>query len=104
LVPKNKEESQAILNEFLDSQFYPAVSSKCHEFKINSKECFPLNKRWNNASFAAFLTYEKKADVIEGLQKKLGVDLKGLFNWIEQRYVSFQDQKEVEDFSEYLTM
>jgi predicted aminopeptidase len=104
LLPKNKEDSQAILNEFLDNQFYPTVTNKCHEYKISEKECFPLNKRWNNASFAAFLTYEKRADDIEGLQKKLGVDLKGLFNWIDQRYLSFQNQKEVEEFSEYLTM
>ena len=104
LVPKSKEESRAILDEFLDTQFYPNITAKCQEYKIANKDCFPLNKRWNNASFAAFLTYEKKADDIEGLQKKLGVDLRGLFNWIDQRYLSFQNQKEVEEFSEYLTM
>jgi predicted aminopeptidase len=104
LLPKTKEESQAILDEFLDNQFYPAIKKKCSESKIVNKECFPLNKRWNNASFAAFLTYEKRADDIEGLQKKLGVDLKGLFNWIDQRYLSFQNQNQVEEFSEYLTM
>jgi predicted aminopeptidase len=104
LLPKTKEESQTILDEFLDHQFYPTIKKKCSESKIVNKECFPLNKRWNNASFAAFLTYEKRADDIEGLQKKLGVDLKGLFNWIDQRYLSFQNQNQVEEFSEYLTM
>ncbi len=104
LVPQNKEESEAILNEFLDKKFYPTILNKCQQQNISPKNCYPLEKKWNNASFAAFLTYEKKAQDLEGLQRKLGLDLKGYFRWLDQKYASFQNQKEVEDFSQYLMM
>ena len=75
---------------------------KCQALDIQPQDCFPLQRIWNNASFAAFLTYEKKALSLESLQKKLGLDLKGYYNWIAQRYVDFQAQSAVEDFEEFL--
>ncbi len=102
LLPKNKEESEVILNEFMEKRFKPEILKKCQELNIAPKACFPLEREWNNASFAAFLTYEKKSDDLEGLQKKLGLDLKGYYEWISKKYLEFKDQSEVSDFSLYL--
>jgi predicted aminopeptidase len=102
LLPKTKEEGEAILNEFLEDKFKVEVMKKCQALNIQPKDCFPLERKWNNASFAAFLTYEKKSNDLASLQKKLGLDLKGYYNWIAQKYDSFLNQREVEDFEVYL--
>lgn len=102
LLPKTKEEAQQILNEFMEERFKVEVMKKCQALDIQPKDCFPLNRTWNNASFAAFLTYEKKSNDLESLQKKLGLSLKDYYNWIVQKYEDFQNQSEEEDFEVYL--
>lgn len=102
LLPRTKEESQVIFDEFMEKRFKSEILKKCQEQNIAPKACFPLEKQWNNASFAAFLTYEKNSDDLEGLQKKLGLDLKGYFDYISRKYIEFKDQSEVKDFSLYL--
>lgn len=102
LLPRTKEESQAILDEFLEKRFKPEVLKKCQEINIPPKNCFPIERQWNNASFAAFLTYEKKSDDLEGLQKKLRLDLRGYYSYISKKYNDFKDQSEVTEFSKYL--
>lgn len=102
LLPKTKEEGEAILNEFMEERFKVEVMKKCQALDIQPKDCFPLERNWNNASFAAFLTYEKKSNDLASLQKKLGLDLKGYYNWIVKKYEDFQNQNEEEDFEVYL--
>jgi predicted aminopeptidase len=102
LLPKTRKEADLILNEFLEKRFKPSVLQKCQELNIPPKNCFPLERSWNNASFAAFLTYEKKADDLEGLQKKLGLDLRQYYNWICKKQDEFQEQSNVPEFSTYL--
>jgi predicted aminopeptidase len=102
LLPKTKEDSVLILDDFLEKRFKPQVLAKCQELNISPKNCFPLEKKWNNASFAAFLTYEKKSDDLEGLQKKLGLDLKNYYNFISKKYSDFKNQSEITDFSRFL--
>ena len=102
LLPKTKEDAKVILDEFLETKFKPEILKKCQEQNIQPKNCFPLEKEWNNASFAAFLTYEKNSNDLEGLQKRLGLDLKGYYNFIEKKYDDFKKQKEVDEFSSYL--
>ncbi|MBY0415422.1 MAG: aminopeptidase [Bdellovibrionales bacterium] len=102
LLPKTREEAETILHEFMEERFKVEVMKKCQALDIQPKDCFPLERNWNNASFAAFLTYEKKSNDLASLQKKLGLDLKGYYNWIAQKYESFQNQNEEEDFETYL--
>lgn len=102
LLPRTKEDAEVILNEFLEDRFKVEVMKKCQALDIQPKDCFPLERKWNNASFAAFLTYEKKSNDLASLQKKLGLDLKGYYNWIAKKYESFLDQSEESDFEIYL--
>lgn len=102
LLPKTRENADQIFYEFMEKRFKPEVLLRCQELNIPPKNCFPLEKQWNNASFAAFLTYEKKSDELSGLQKKLGLDLKGYYNWIAKRHLEFDEQTEVTEFSKYL--
>lgn len=102
LLPASKEDAEVILKEFMEDRFKVEVMKKCQALDIQPRDCFPLERKWNNASFAAFLTYEKKSKSLESLQKKLGLDLKGYYNWIASQHVEFQEQSAVEDFEEFL--
>ncbi len=82
--PKNKKESDALLADFIEKSFKPRVQKACKEIRF--KNCYPLSSEWNNARFAAYMTYEKKANFIESLQKKNKFNLKQLFNYLVKKY------------------
>jgi predicted aminopeptidase len=44
LLPKTKEDSVLILDDFLEKRFKPQVLAKCQELNISPKNCFPLEK------------------------------------------------------------
>ncbi len=102
LIPQNKDEANTILNDFLTNRFQVEVMKKCQSLDIQPKDCFPLERKWNNASLAAFLTYEQKTNDLVSLQKKLGLDLKGYYTWIVKKYEDFQKQSDTEDFEIFL--
>ncbi len=102
LKPKNPSEAQEILKEFSKDNFMPEVLKKCEHLNISHQRCFPLDKPWNNARFAAFLTYEKRANDIEALQKKLGLNLKDYYKYLVKKYEEYEKIDNKEGFSKYL--
>lgn len=76
---------------FLERDFPKAIQKKCDELKVN--HCWPLKMKWNNATFAAFNTYEKSQDKIKELGESFNGDLKKFFVFIESRYKSYQKKK-----------
>ncbi len=106
LLPKTAAEANLILRDFLENRFRVEIMKRCQELNVGPKSCFPLNREWNNASFAAFLTYEKKSNDLYSLQKKLGLDLKAYYTFIEKKYQDFEkgngNKDEVKDFEIFL--
>lgn len=102
LLPKTPQDSNSILEEFMEKRFKVESMKRCQELNVQPKSCFPINREWNNASFAAFLTYEKKANDLSSLQKKLGIDLKGYYNLIVKKYQDYQEQDKVQNFESFL--
>ena len=104
LVPKDKLESKKILDEFMEIKFMPEVRQVCLNLKISDDDCFPIKNTWNNARFAAFLTYENKSDDLEKLQTKLKLNLKEFYNYIVNKYEQYEnlDDKEKDGFSKFL--
>ena len=100
--PKNKNEAIAILDNFLEKKFKVEILKKCETLNIGPKNCQLLDKSWNNARFAAFLTYEKSSDDIEKLRNKVAPDLKNYFKYIEKKYSEYKNQNSGKDFSTYL--
>lgn len=95
----NKKQAQSLLQEFLSKEFNPTLKKTCHNLKV--KNCWPLTEGWNNARFAAFLTYEKKQEFLHKLQGSL--DLKQFYQFIKNSYKSYNiDDKGKKDFTEYL--
>lgn len=82
----SREELKRILDEFLKADFNPKIAHYCERQKIENERCWPLKRTWNNASFAAFLTYEQKAQRISELQSELNLDLLGLYTLLEKSY------------------
>ena len=101
-LPKNKDEANLIFNEFMTDRFSVEIMKRCQELDISPRDCFPLDRQWNNASFAAFLTYEKNTNDLERLQKKLGLNIKEFYNWLVNKYKEFENQNDEEYFDKYI--
>jgi len=100
LKPTTKIESEEILSKFLSKTFTPEVKNKCAQLGLSY--CFALKRKWNNASFAAFLTYEEKVDTIIALKKKYSSDLKEFFQYLQKSYKTYLITDSKESFQSYL--
>jgi len=95
-----KKVANAYLNFFLENEFKPAIAKKCQ--KLELKTCYPLKREWNNASFAAFLTYEKEGAKIKELFTHVGQDLKGFFHYIKAQYETYEEEDPEGSFTKFL--
>ena len=99
---KSSLQSKTILENFLEKKFFPEIKKKCNHLKINEGKCHYLKKSWNNASLAAFMTYEAKSDAIEKLRRIKKLSLFDFFHYIENRYLQYQKKLPKYSFSRYL--
>ncbi len=97
---EKKEAASVFFDSFMKGQFYPELESKCRELEVSY--CYPLKRKWNNASLAAFLTYEKKNISFEKLRNTLSLNLIDFYKYIENEYEKYQKQKGKVSFSDQL--
>ena len=100
-----KSKAKNILNRFIEKQFYPSLLQHCKQYKIHP--CYPLRqKNWNNASLAAFLTYESEEEKIRNLYQQLkkekNLSIKEFFFYIKDQYKNYRNKKKAPSFGEYL--
>jgi len=100
-IPTKKKADEELSN-FLDNKFKPEVKKTCEELKIQENFCYPLKRKWNNASFAAYLTYENKLTKIETLRERKNLDLRAFFNYIQARFQVYEKTSQEGDFSSFL--
>ncbi|HAZ13721.1 MAG: hypothetical protein A2X86_16575 [Bdellovibrionales bacterium GWA2_49_15] len=93
--------AQEIYLEF-EKEFKQEGRQMCAEGKIADEDCLPLERQWNNAAFAAFLTYDQESDRIRALHKKLKLALPQFLQYLESTYKKFKDDGPDEDFVAYL--
>ncbi len=86
---------------FVDEVFKPDLRALCHRLELPNEDC-EFKHKWNQASFAAFLTYEEEQDFLGSIQSRMKMDLKDLLKWLRKEYKSFKDQDKIESFTEYL--
>ncbi len=100
--PLDRTMATEIITEFLRTRFYPEIRKTCDNLKALEDECYPLKREWNNASFAAFLTYEKKANQLEILMQKKQMNLRNFYQFLVKEYDTFKESSTELPFSEFL--
>ncbi len=97
------EKADILTKRFVSEVFRPEVQSFCVKVGLPTDEC-ELKDDWNQARFAAFLTYEEEQDFLEKLKLQLNLDLKQYLSWLRIEYKLYSDQKTVSNFTDYLKM
>ncbi|OFZ25277.1 MAG: hypothetical protein A2381_18850 [Bdellovibrionales bacterium RIFOXYB1_FULL_37_110] len=100
--PAGMMEAAVMLESFLKDDFYPEMENFCQKNQIDQKDCFPIRSKWNNASFAAYMTYEKNIEQIRNLHEKTNKNLKDFFEYLVVEYEKFKKQDAKETFAEFL--
>lgn len=98
----SKQEYSNVLASFIKNRFSPEVSKLCTQIGINLTECYPLKKKWNNASLAAKMTYSQKVNKIEELRQVNNYSIRELFNFINQKHTKYKKLDLDSTFFEYL--
>lgn len=99
-----KDAAQGVLDNFVQNTFLPAVRKFCADKKLTDRSCYPLNLKWNNASFAAFMTYEKDIDFVKMIKEQEKLDLRQLLAMVKNDYEKYRKESnpDEESFSYYL--
>ena len=97
-----KESSNRILKKFMDDVFRPQIEAKCTELNIPLNGCSALKTKWNNATLASYLTYEKNLNSIELLRERKKLSLKEFFQFIHGQYRKYLDKSPNISFSKFL--
>jgi hypothetical protein len=95
------EKADVLTQRFVTEVFRPDILSFCHKVGLPDDEC-EIKEEWNQASFAAFLTYEEEQDFLEKLKSQNSFNLKQYLSWLRMEYKNFDDQKQIENFTDYL--
>lgn len=95
----SKGKAQEGLNIFLSDTFFPKVKALCKSISLD--KCWPLTQKWNNAKFAAYMTYSKEQNLLEKLHKKTKLNLKDYLTYLEKQYEVYKDSDE-ESFGLFL--
>ena len=75
----------------------------CAKLHLEESEC-ELKDIWNQASFAAFLTYEEEQDFLTDVKKSKNLDLKDFLSWLKNEYKIFVKQNKITSFTDYLKL
>lgn len=97
------EKADVLTQRFVAEVFKPDLTSFCYKIGLPVDEC-EIKEEWNQASFAAFLTYEEEQDFLGKLKSQNSFDLKQYLSWLRMEYKNFDDQKQIESFTDYLKM
>src|SRR5690606_19894289 len=95
------ESADQLTNRFVTEVFKPEVKDSCKKLELPERDC-ELKTDWNQATFAAFLTYEEKQDFISDLREENGQDLKEFLGWLKAQEKDYKKNKNKDSFSEFL--
>jgi predicted aminopeptidase len=92
-----------LTERFVTEVFKPDLKNLCVKLQLDEKDC-ELKDNWNQASFAAFLTYEEEQDFLEQLKKKQKKDLKEFLAWLKTEHKKYKKQDKIESFTDFLKL
>ncbi len=97
---KTPKEIKKLRKDYLKKKLLVRMKEKCEELAV--KRCFPLEKEWNHASLAAFMTYESKGEELESLQREKGLSTREFFAFLSKNYEEYEELDVEEKFSKWL--
>ena len=97
------QKADELTERFVTEVFKPDLKELCTQLKLPEDKC-ELKDEWNQASFAAFLTYEEEQDFLDDLKKHQNLNLKDFLSWLKSEYKFYKDQKKIDSFTEYLKL
>ncbi len=101
--PCDDPKRQGILKSVLENKFFPAMRQACKAAKGPEYECRPLLREWNNAAFAAFLTYEERAFDIQALHVRVGGGPREFLAYLESKWEEYKKLRPKEqEFADWL--
>ncbi len=95
------EKADDLTQRFVSEVFIPGLKSYCVEIQLEDSEC-EVKPDWNQASFAAFLTYEEEQDFLYQLKSHRSFDLKQYLTWLRMEYVDYEKQSNYGSFTDFL--
>ena len=99
---KEMGSAQAFVEDFVERSIKPELKLICEAHKVSDEKCYYMNRKWNQASLAAFMTYENKVDELLVLRNRISGDLKDFFHYIENEFNKFERADEEQEFSKWL--
>ncbi|WP_164848220.1 aminopeptidase [Halobacteriovorax sp. HLS] len=98
----SKEDSSKLIDKLVEEKLRPKISQVCSEFNVDDNKCYFLKRDWNQASLAAFMTYQNKVDKIKLLRSSTEGDLVHFFDYIENELKLYKNSDKKISFSEWL--
>ncbi len=95
------KKADEITARFVSDVLLPEVKKTCESLGLKGRDC-EFRNQWNQASFAAFLTYEKEQDFLTGLKQSLNMSLVEFLAWLRKEDKKFQQSSHEESFMDYL--
>jgi predicted aminopeptidase len=95
------ERADTFTQRFVTEVFKPEIKYYCTQLKLPDDDC-DFKVEWNQASFAAFLTYEEEQDFLQKLKTQNNFDLKLYLTWLRMEYKNFDNQSKIKSFTDYL--
>lgn len=95
------DKADELTQRFVNEVFKPEIRNYCAKLLLPEDEC-ELKDEWNQAAFAAFLTYEEEQDFLQKLKDHHKLDLKAYLKWLKAEYKIFKKQDKDDSFTDYL--
>ena len=95
--------ADVLTERFVNEVFKPDIKKLCAKLNMDESDC-ELKDNWNQASFAAFLTYEEEQDFLTDLKNAKNINLKEFLAWLKVEHGIFNDQNKIDNFTAYLKL
>jgi predicted aminopeptidase len=97
------KKADELTDRFVQEVFRPEIKDMCVKLSLDESEC-DVKETWNQATFAAFLTYEEEQDFLKKLKVSQNLNLVEFLSWLKSEYKNFKPNEKISTFTDYLKM
>lgn len=97
------DKADRLTQRFITEVFRPEIQSYCQKLQLDPEDC-KVKEEWNQAAFAAFMTYEEEQDFLADLKMQLKLDLRGFLDWLRKEHKVYKKEAKLDSFTDYLKL